>query len=174
MSLKPAEVLIKIVNRNNFIFEVFEADRPYIYQEGSSSVRFRSPVSEVENCNIHRHFLFWLDHEFQGHFDLLVECTVEFDLKANPSSNRTLTKYAPSAFIWLIYVIVKSFFILFMCSRVCQVRKKILDQRLILFKREIILILRKCYGFLDSYSQYGSRPGPKCLHANKCRVFGSI
>ena len=89
MSLKPAEVLIKIVNRNNFIFEVFEADRPYIYQVGSSNVSFRSPVSEVENCNIHRHFLFWLDHEFQGHFDLLVECTVEFDLKANPSSNRT-------------------------------------------------------------------------------------
>ena len=174
MSLKPAEVLIKIVNRNNFIFEVFEADRPYIYQVGSSSVSFRSPVSEVENCNIHRHFLFWLSHEFQGHFDLLVECTVEFDQKTSPSSNRTLTKYAPSAFIWLIYVIFKSFFILFMCSRVCQVRKKILDQRLILFKREIILILRKCYGFLDSYSQYGSRPGPKCLHANKCRIFGSI
>ena len=29
-----------------------------------------------------------------------------------------------------------------MCSRVCQVRKKILDQRLILFKRETIFILR--------------------------------
>ena len=93
--MKPAEVLIKIVNRNNFIFEVFEADIPYIYQEGYAIVGFRSPVSEVEKCNIHRHFLFWLSHVSQGHF----ECTVESDQKTSPSSNRTLTIYAPTAFI---------------------------------------------------------------------------
>ena len=73
MSMKPAEVLIKIVNRKNFILEVYEADRPYIYQKGGSIVSFRNPVAEVENCNIHRHFLFWLSQEFQVRFDLLVE-----------------------------------------------------------------------------------------------------
>ena len=71
---------------------------PALLENGRSIVSFRNPVAEVENCDIHR-FLFWLSHEFQVHFDLLVEYTVASDqkikseFKQDPGEIRSISVY---------------------------------------------------------------------------------